>query len=409
MAYIKTIWKDLPDETTPLNSANLNKIENALAELDSNLADIANNKNVKNSIKSLFDDLINPFVGKVGMVLIGDSITWGSGVTGDAPSDPRTGSYTDPKNNMTSLSWANLLHHYIAKSFFKQTVADGELIVDGTIKYSKTFNISFDNPMIKNVNVEKLAQSGTLLGFRFNLLAGSYSEFDFVGDELKIYYTSTTTSGDYELFVDGVSQGVFTTGGTIAYKQNRIHTFSYGNHKIRIAYASGNQIRLEGLEIAKEFILKNAGCIGRDSADWQPGLINGLYDNALSVYDRHVIIMLGTNDRTINGWAQPNAHDSTIRLIGNIVNQIKLDNENIQIYIATANDVDDELETKAFWMKEVREANAMISKLYNLPFIDNYAATLNYDKATILSDGLHPNNAGHQIIADNMIDKLLVN
>lgn len=34
MGYIKTIWKDLPDETTPLNSANLNKIENGIETLD---------------------------------------------------------------------------------------------------------------------------------------------------------------------------------------------------------------------------------------------------------------------------------------------------------------------------------------------------------------------------------------
>ena len=34
MAYVKTIWKDSPDETTPLNSANLNKIENGIATLD---------------------------------------------------------------------------------------------------------------------------------------------------------------------------------------------------------------------------------------------------------------------------------------------------------------------------------------------------------------------------------------
>jgi len=34
MAYVKTIWKDSPDNTTPLNSANLNKIENGIATLD---------------------------------------------------------------------------------------------------------------------------------------------------------------------------------------------------------------------------------------------------------------------------------------------------------------------------------------------------------------------------------------
>ncbi len=36
MEYIKTVWKDLPDETTPLSAANLNKIEDALETLSNN-------------------------------------------------------------------------------------------------------------------------------------------------------------------------------------------------------------------------------------------------------------------------------------------------------------------------------------------------------------------------------------
>ena len=34
MAYNKTVWKDLPNETTPVNASNLNKIEDELSALD---------------------------------------------------------------------------------------------------------------------------------------------------------------------------------------------------------------------------------------------------------------------------------------------------------------------------------------------------------------------------------------
>lgn len=39
MAYNKTIWQDLPNETTPINAEHLNKIENELEALDTGKAD----------------------------------------------------------------------------------------------------------------------------------------------------------------------------------------------------------------------------------------------------------------------------------------------------------------------------------------------------------------------------------
>lgn len=39
MAYNKTIWQDLPNETTPIDAEHLNKIENELEALDTDKAD----------------------------------------------------------------------------------------------------------------------------------------------------------------------------------------------------------------------------------------------------------------------------------------------------------------------------------------------------------------------------------
>lgn len=40
MAYTKTDWQNLPNQTTPINSTNLNKIENELVNLDSQITTI---------------------------------------------------------------------------------------------------------------------------------------------------------------------------------------------------------------------------------------------------------------------------------------------------------------------------------------------------------------------------------
>jgi lysophospholipase L1-like esterase len=329
--------------------------------------------------------------------------------TGQGEQGTRTGSYTDQKNNMTSPSWANLLHKYIAESFFKKTVSDGDAATTGTIKYVKTYNLGFNQGCVTYSNVSVTSVAGTLVGKQYNLIIeNAYLEFDIVGDSLKLYYSSTGSSAAYELFVDDVSQGQFSTAGTVSYKQSRVHSFPFGEHRIKIKrVGTANQVRLEGLEVAKEFIFKNAGNIGRSSDDWQPGQVNGLYDHALSAYDRHVIIMLGTNDRTIDGWNEANSIDTTLKLLTNIVRQVKIDIPDMQIYIACANDVNGDEADKAFRMRDVRDAIAMVAISEGLPFIDNYKVTVKENKATILADGLHPNDSGHLIMANNFISEML--
>lgn len=40
MAYVKKVWKDLPDETTPINATSLNHIEDGIAGVDTNIGDL---------------------------------------------------------------------------------------------------------------------------------------------------------------------------------------------------------------------------------------------------------------------------------------------------------------------------------------------------------------------------------
>lgn len=367
---------------------------------------------IEEKMKNLYKELSNPFIFKLGMVLIGDSITWGSGSTQKSPYQPRNGTYTDVKNNMVNNSWANLLHKYIGKSFFGETAEQADKTTEGTIIYSKEYNLGFDeSPYVTHGGeIETRFTSTTLLGAQYFMPINSYIEFNVVGDEINLNYSSTSSTSDYELFIDDVSKGTFSTSGSASYTNVRKHVFDFGSHKIKIKNVSlSGVLRLEGLSVKKEFIYKNAGIIGSSSDDWQKGNAKGLYDHAFSPYDRHTIIQLGTNDRTKDGWSEPNSPSSSMRLISSIINDIKTDKPNISIYISCANDVGHDESDRAFTMKEVRDLNSNVAVFNNLPFIDNYSATLEFDKNLILDDGLHPNDAGYYIMARNFIGNLFTN
>ena len=71
MAYTKTNWQDLPNTTTPINSTNLNKIENELEALDTKTTNISydnGNTNVDGTLS--IDDTIIAKLNSVGDTII---------------------------------------------------------------------------------------------------------------------------------------------------------------------------------------------------------------------------------------------------------------------------------------------------------------------------------------------------
>ncbi|WP_158698655.1 tail fiber/spike domain-containing protein [Cronobacter dublinensis] len=103
-----TVEKALSDINTGLNKALTafykNQLMPAAAEFGGQLS-------------ALRDDLSNPLTQFTGIVLAGDSITWGLSATGIATDSPRAHQLTDARNNSSSNTWANLFHKYIGKRF----------------------------------------------------------------------------------------------------------------------------------------------------------------------------------------------------------------------------------------------------------------------------------------------------
>ena len=276
--------------------------------------------------------LSNPLEQFTGIALVGDSITWGLGATGN-PTDYNTGrdgTLSDIRDNYASLSWANELKRYIGKKYMGNVTPtlsnwsaspSGQAIatfvkqhilypIGGDFSLSNTGTIFFQ---------ESKSTSQSLSGWQFNTTIESSRVgetvlgFNFTGTEFTLSFdTVGVASMDYELFVDGVSQGVFTTapGGTIVtgYDNRRTHTFPYVRNKLieiktrKTAYVGYQTLRIGGIIINKTVRITNQGIIGTKAYYYKLRNMTGNTSGdgvAVDNKDNFIFCQLGSNDRLI--------------------------------------------------------------------------------------------------------------
>lgn len=235
-------------------------------------------------LRKLNSALLDPLVQELQITFIGDSITWGTGSTGAAASGTRDGTLSDPRNNSTSPSYVNQLGRLIAAILGTDTVTTfsnhsyspsgesiREMVTDKyEFPYGSAYSVvgsgSFMDVIDTNV-------TGPYLGARRTITvttgASASLSFNFTGSKFSLVYSQLPNSADYELLINGVSQGVFTTRGDTAFNTRRSHSFGYvinGAVTIRAVQHSGDtsnqQLRLEALLFPKTVRIKNQGIIG---------------------------------------------------------------------------------------------------------------------------------------------------
>ena len=235
-------------------------------------------------LRKLNSALLDPLVQELQITFIGDSITWGTGSSGAAPSGTRDGTLSDPRNNSTSPSYVNQLGRLIAAILGPGTVTTfsnhsyspsgesiREMVADKyEFPYGSAYSVvgsgSFMDVIDTNV-------TGPYLGARRTITvttgASVSLSFNFTGSKFSLVYSQLPNSADYELLVNGVSQGVFTTRGATAFNTRRSHSFGYvtnGTITIRAVQHPGDtsnqQLRLEALLFPKTVRIKNQGIIG---------------------------------------------------------------------------------------------------------------------------------------------------
>lgn len=361
-------------------------------------------------LAQLRSDLEDPFCQRTDVNLIGDSITWGMTVLGGSGTDPRTGTLTDPRNNLTSPSWANLLHQWLGRQYFRLATPTSTTTAQAV--YTKTVDLWPATPSFAlsayDTSEGVLANTGTTLRFYIDYVNdGKSISWDMYGDEFTYVYAQLGNGADYELFVDSVSQGTFSTVGTAAFKTTRTHTFALGKHKIQIVKrgATSTVLRTEAIRINKTLTFTNNGIIGRSTANWLPGA--GLLDTAVKISDRYVFIMLGTNDR-----AQTNQPTSPTRITENLFSILAwLQNQRplARPVLISANEADQDVGATYFYdMHAVRRAISDAARAKAVDFVDYYEVTREALSAGVpfLSDGLHPNDLGHYLLSRVIIDSI---
>ncbi len=381
-------------------------------------------------LSKLKKSLGNPLEQFTGIVFVGDSITWGRTLADNGTFEPRTGSLSDPRDKFTSPSFVNEFKRYIGEQYMLgaspilsnwSASTSGEAIAEYT-RQTILYPFGGDFTLTTTGTATSIGESqsgASVTGFQKQLVAASTGtgvhtiSFNFTGDRFTLCFASTTSTLNYELLVDGVSKGVFSTvpgvDGVISGNNNqREHVFNYVRNKViqiktvQPGTSGNNQLRVEGIIINKKVRITNHGIIGATSQSFKVGPMT-TSPIAITPYDNYVFCQFGTNDRIISSSRPKGTNTFLINLKTLIDSLVSL----ADVIIMSANPATDESPTTfSFTMQDVRNINYNLSRDNNIDMIDNYSAWSGIDPLALSDDGLHPNALGHQVIAKNIIGSL---
>jgi lysophospholipase L1-like esterase len=381
---------------------------------------------------SLHKSLCNPLEQQTTIAFIGDSITWGLQLAENAISTPRNGTLADQRDNYASESWVNQFKRYIGATYFDNTapVQSNWSYSSGgqsTATFSRTEQLytayqPFTVATSSATNVET-KDSGALLGYRHTLginPTGSTASisFPFTGTAFNLVFTSISAadSADYEVVVNGVSQGTFssfTTGST--YQQRRTHTFGYVRNKtiqINVKYAAANtsvaHLNFEAIEVIKQCSILNQGVIGTTAYQYNYYNFgqNGFGPTVVTSDLNYVFVQLGTNDRasTMTSYSIANGINSFKKWMNALLANVT---PTASVILMNSNPASaDSKPTYSFDMQDVRNMVHQLGSDNSLDVIDNYSIFSGLDNSVYTADGLHPNLLGHTMYARNIIGAL---
>ncbi|RYC10081.1 SGNH/GDSL hydrolase family protein [Ciceribacter ferrooxidans] len=356
---------------------------------------------------ALSTDIANP-LWSVIVTLIGDSITWGLGTSDAGVSEPRAHSLSDPRDVLTSSSWANKLGRWLGYKVCNQENFSNP--APGVRQYRQSHLIApWDNPNV-TVNLStgapkpktSTAASGGKLYRYTSVPPSNEMQFTFFGDEITVWFTTIgdDPSATFTVYVDGSAVATVSHYGVpAAYSQSYMISAALGKHVVRVVNNSATQnLRIEALEHNRICRVVNQGIIGTMSTEWVP--TGTLLADGLTADSNHVVIQLGTNDR--GHTTQPRAPQQIIDSLTTIITWIGENRPNANIALMAPPQAIGTSEeggggTYYYSTAEVSQAIAMVARRLGLPFLDNYAMTaqLGINGDTFLSDNLHPNDFGH--------------
>lgn len=343
--------------------------------------------------------------------LVGDSITWGMTVTGGGPVDPRAHALSDVRNNLTSPTWANLLHQYLGARFSSGVMsspAPGVALYEAVHAIDVTtsakvsvLNVATRAVVAKAVIVDASAALETLC-----VVPDAHAMcFETVGTGFTLVYREAPGAGSFAVLVDGVlNSTVITTNAETTYGKTVALVLPFGRHAVELRCTG--TVAFEAIQRTRRIRVANDGLIGTNTQEWLP--TGSLLPASVANDDTHVFVQLGTNDRALT--TEPNDPIRTKRNLKAITDYItKVRGKSLVLMAANYAYTDyPSVPTIKYSQADVARMVAQVAAEMGCGYIDNYSATLKQKLAgeVFLADSLHPNNPGHLQIFKNTVDNL---
>jgi len=395
-----------------------------------------------NRLKKALTDVLNQYVG---VVWIGDSITWGSGNQPEcAPFDPRNGTLKDPRDWFGTNSYVNNMRRYLIDQYLPGSTVTvegweqspwGHPIVKAvkdivTMPIGNEFSrtIIGSTVTITDEASPSLPAKWRLLISNGNTVDGDNAygsvSFKFTGSSFRLHLGCVNdTASDYQIFIDGASIGRFSTadGATIDNGElednssgTRTHTFPFVSNALveiralRPLLPGGSPtkvLRIHGLIIPKTLRLTNNGINGSSLYSYRlynlpPTCWTYSESCAVNAGDQFCFVQLGTNDRgTIRGpqttnYIQTEAKNLLDAIPSYCVPILMVSNPAIPVVGANLQQSD------------IRNALHMVARERAVDFVDNYGIFQGMDRLAYAKDQLHPNQWGYSVMATNIIKAL---
>ena len=324
--------------------------------------------------------------------LLGDSITHGMGGTGYSE-DGEVIPGTTVKMNPNGYCWANRLRDLLQWKFGGWQLLSFNSDYVNTHSKDYIDNTALGNYQFRNKTTDKLLS------------------FDFNGEDVSVVYYTYSSGGIVEVYIDGVFNSTIDSySSTDSHNVEHRITVPKGNHKLEIkgtntknANSNGTIFTFEGIKVNKKTEVVNYAQSGKNSKHFYQQR-----DTVVESTDDIIMMMLGTNDR----HNLANTEETKLYQRAVIDTAHAKGVKVILMSACPANVSADNHSTRNFGMFDVDKAIRELAYEYGMEHISNYDGFLEFSEYrgvnmdTLLGDGLHPNDEGHDVIFRNIIRKL---
>ena len=345
----------------------------------------------------------------VHIVTLGDSVTWGSNVTGmDAPSGPPD--LTQTRNNLSCRSWVNIVSDWL---HLVGTDWQGwNSPAPGSSSSARQIDVTAGDPRLRVVRYN--AGAFDLSASPLNIPPGHALEWDMTGSQFYVLFRTQAAdqNATFALFQDGAlrggSQSTYGNGNTAL----RGYGITPGTWTVQVRNLSPvAPLVIDGIRMTKSVRVDNRAISGQSSAVYHPS--GTALAQAVPATATHLFYMIGINDRAMPGGIRRPSEllRSNVKAT---LDWLAFNRPRLGVCLMTppasygAREMFESPTLYGFSLSEAAHQLRSVADSLSIDCVDIHGLS---QKFAVLNDIFtadlqHPNDAGHAAIASAVIDKL---